>query len=315
MATATILWTTTSTGPSSHGTCAFSFQFQHQQKQKQYQRASASASVPVPSARTDGTLYYGLPTTPLRASTADVDETDNETDTDTNSNSNSNSIDILDEVDSIFDCIDTNGDGVITLEELQSHLVDRMGYSVYYTTYLFDSIDTDSNGSISKDELRFAFYNFEAVSMYLTFAMGGSSLTSNHKSKLRVQELVRNREYDPDPDARDTLLLRDLADLVFDIVDTDGSGEISKEELRDHFETIAEQLSGAKNNNKDGGEDNAPEPAPTDTQARDYVQTMFATLDADRDGGISREEVRSAFEKYDVKLLARTFGLKVYQSA
>jgi len=42
---------------------------------------------------------------------------------------------------------------------------------------------------------------------------------------------------------------------------------------------------------------------------------MFATLDADKDGGICREEVRTAFEKYDFKLLARTFGLRVYRTA
>mmetsp|Transcript_28353 Transcript_28353/g.66571 ORF Transcript_28353/g.66571 Transcript_28353/m.66571 type:complete len:311 (+) Transcript_28353:44-976(+) len=282
-----ILWTILVT-TNTLGACAFAFSFHRQ---------SATSISVARSGLPTLKLPFQVPVHVLSASTPASANTDSNT----NTNTNSNSIDILDEVDSIFDSIDTNGDGVISPDELRSHLVDRMGYSEDYTSYLFDSIDTDSNGSISKDELLFAFYNFEAVSMYLTFAVGGSSLTSNHKSK--IQALVSNSEFSSDPDARDKLLLRDLADLVFDIVDTDGSGEISRDELGAHFETVANQLASA---NK--------EEAPTDTQARDYVQTMFATLDANRDGGISRDEVRAAFAKYDIKLLARTFGLRVYQS-
>jgi len=203
-------------------------------------------------------------------------------------------IDLLDEVDSIFDCVDTNKDGKISPAELRAHLVDEMGYSTKYTDYLFESIDTDSNGSISREELGFAFYNFEALSMYMTFGIGGAEITqqSNFK-KLALKS-------DAAPEARDKLLLDDLADLIFDMIDTDKSGEITREELEAHFDVVTEKLDSGKG---------------TQEQANEYVKTMFATLDADKDGNICREEIRTAFEKYDFKLLARTFGLKVYQTA
>ena len=210
---------------------------------------------------------------------------------------------LLDEVDSIFDCVDKNGDGEITLEELQEHLVDEMGYTKKYTEYLFESIDTDSNGSISLEELRFAFYNFEALSMYMTFGMGGADMTQRPSfKKLALQSAQQYYDADSSENSSSKLLLDDLADLIFDMIDIDQSGEITRKELEVHFEGVTEKLS---KNSKDKA---------TQQQAQEYVQTMFETLDLDENGTICREEIRAAFEKYDFKLLARTFGLKVYQS-
>ena len=98
------------------------------------------------------------------------------------------------------------------------------------------------------------------------------------------------------------MVLDDLADLIFDMIDIDQSGEITRKELEVHFEGVTEKLS---KNSKDKA---------TQQQAQEYVQTMFETLDLDENGTICREEIRAAFGKYDFKLLARTFGLKVYQS-
>jgi hypothetical protein len=85
--------------------------------------------------------------------------------------SNEGEIDIFAEAEAIFDCVDANQDGVISPDELRSHLVNQMGYSSEYTNFLFDSIDMDSDGEISRQEFRFAFYNFEAVSLYMTLGV------------------------------------------------------------------------------------------------------------------------------------------------
>lgn len=196
----------------------------------------------------------------------------------------------LDEIDAIFDCVDANGDGEISPQELRAHLVDGMGYATEYADYLFDSIDTDASGSISREELGFAFYNFEALSMYMTFGIGGSDVTEKPAFEKMA---LKGRP--------DTLVLDDLADLIFDMIDTDKSGEVTREELQAHFDKVTAKMDAGRGTTKQ--------------QADEYVQTMVGVLDADKDGNICREEIRSAFAKYDFKLLAQTFGLKVYQNA
>jgi len=204
----------------------------------------------------------------------------------------SKEIDLLVEADAIFDSVDRNKDGEITAEELRAHLVDQMGYTPEYTKYLFASLDTDADGVITRDEMKFAFYNFEALSMYMTFGVGGSDITSREAFKAFALNQAEG--------GSDKLLLNDLADLIFDMIDTDNSGEITKVELREHFDNVTSKFDDEKS---------------TDMQAKDYVQTMFATFDKNNDGGIDRAEVRTAFQKYDFKLLAKTFGLRVYRTA
>ena len=201
-------------------------------------------------------------------------------------------IDLLVEADKIFNYIDKNSDGVICLEELQDHLVGEMGYSDEYTEYLFASIDTDSDGQITKEEMRFAFYNFEALSMYMTLGLGGSDIT-----KRKAFKQLARKNSSTSPEARDKLLLDDLADLIFDIIDKDSSGEISKSELKKHFDNVTSKHGVTSKGSA--------------KQSSDYVSTMFATLDVNEDGDISRKEIRAAFAKYDFKLLASTFGMRL----
>jgi len=204
----------------------------------------------------------------------------------------SKEIDLLAEADAIFDSVDANKDGEISADELRAHLVDKMGYTPEYTKYLFESLDTDSDEVITREEMKYAFYNFEALSMYMTFGVGGSDITSREAFKTFAQNHAGK--------GSDKLLLNDLADLIFNMVDTDKSGEITQEELREHFDYVTSKIDKEKS---------------SDMQAVDYVQTMFANFDKNNDGGIDREEIRTAFQKYDFKLLAKAFGLRVYRTA
>ena len=55
--------------------------------------------------------------------------------------------------DEVFDAIDANGDGAISLEELRSHLAGS-GYSSAAVQAMFDGLDTNGDRSVSRDELR-----------------------------------------------------------------------------------------------------------------------------------------------------------------
>lgn len=202
--------------------------------------------------------------------------------------SNEGEIDIFAEAEAIFDCVDANQDGVISPDELRSHLVNQMGYSSEYTNFLFDSIDMDSDGEISRQEFRFAFYNFEAVSLYMTLGVGGSELTSSDAFQKISKQM--------NSEMRDNLLLDDLADMIFDMIDTDQSGEIDTSELQDHFDSVTAKLG-------------------TNSQAIEYVKDIMTVLDANKDGVINRTEMRVGFRKYDFKFLAKTFGLRVFRQA
>eukprot|EP00586_Coscinodiscus_wailesii_P017769 CAMPEP_0172505870 /NCGR_PEP_ID=MMETSP1066-20121228/189513_1 /TAXON_ID=671091 /ORGANISM="Coscinodiscus wailesii, Strain CCMP2513" /LENGTH=277 /DNA_ID=CAMNT_0013282627 /DNA_START=68 /DNA_END=901 /DNA_ORIENTATION=- len=201
-------------------------------------------------------------------------------------------INLLKEVDAIFDSIDTDNDGIISSDELRSHLMDTMGYSIESAGYLFAALDRDINGNISRTEMMTAFSKYETVALYMTLGLGGSELTDGAFSD-RVKDICRRYEMSADPESRNKLVLDDLADLVFDIIDDDKSGEIDSKELRDHFEQAA----------KKGCEDPGKS-----------VQSIFDVLDLNLDGVISREEMREGFKKYDHKTLSEALGLRVYHT-
>jgi len=202
-------------------------------------------------------------------------------------------IDLLEEVDAIFDSIDVNKDGAISGDELRSHLVGTMGYSIESARYLFAVLDADINGNISREGMMYAFSNYEAVALYMTLGLGGSEVTDGVFSDA-LKNICKRYEMSADPDSRNKLVLNDLADLIFDVIDTDKSGEIDAQELRDHFEQVA----------KKGCKDSSVS-----------VQSIFAVLDLNSDGVVSREEMRDGFKRYDHKALSKALGLRVYRTA
>ena len=59
----------------------------------------------------------------------------------------------------MFACIDTDGDGVTTQDELITHLTSS-GYKVEAVSKIFEKLDVDGNGELSKDELRKGMVNY-----------------------------------------------------------------------------------------------------------------------------------------------------------
>merc|ERR1719409_848363 len=104
------------------------------------------------------------------------------------------------EADEVFDAIDANGDGAISLEELRSHLA-GLGYSSAAVQAMFDGLDTNGDGSVSRDELRAGFQRSSSAALRLPSKVAPSGGAVD--------------------DARG-----DLADELFDTIDSNGDGEI-----------------------------------------------------------------------------------------
>eukprot|EP00622_Pseudochattonella_farcimen_P008015 FR744159.1.p1 GENE.FR744159.1~~FR744159.1.p1 ORF type:complete len:167 (+),score=5.80 FR744159.1:37-537(+) len=72
--------------------------------------------------------------------------------------------------DEIFDLIDSNGDGAISLEELRAHL-NSLGYQPETIDSLFVELDHNSDGSISRQEMRLSFMRYDINALRLAFGV------------------------------------------------------------------------------------------------------------------------------------------------
>ena len=149
------------------------------------------------------------------------------------------------DADAVFAIIDQNGDGSISRPELMTHLT-KAGYNEKAVNMLFDKLDANADGSISREELRAGFLQYTP----LREAPGLGAYNSQFISEIHVD-----------------------ADALFAAVDVDGSGTITKEELRDHLKAFSEYSFKA-------------------------ISNIFKMLDVNKDGAIEKDELRDAFVKY-----------------
>ena len=202
------------------------------------------------------------------------------------------------EADAVFALVDQDGDGAISYAELQAHLL-GCGYAQEAVDAIWYTLDADTDGSVLCDELRAGFVRYAGIR--------GMKGMGNHRPGFVGAITV---------------------DAVFDAIDADGAGAgISNDELRWHLrgkgygdETI-DRFFETLDVNFDHGEDvRADADAIFDkidadgdgTISNDELRThfrergytdiaidkIFATLDVDLDGEISRDELCEAFVKY-----------------
>eukprot|EP00588_Corethron_pennatum_P026642 CAMPEP_0194314778 /NCGR_PEP_ID=MMETSP0171-20130528/11609_1 /TAXON_ID=218684 /ORGANISM="Corethron pennatum, Strain L29A3" /LENGTH=291 /DNA_ID=CAMNT_0039070335 /DNA_START=49 /DNA_END=924 /DNA_ORIENTATION=- len=193
------------------------------------------------------------------------------------------------EADSIFDSIDTNKDGGISNAELRSYLED-LGYLTESIRYLFTALDTNADGVISREEMRFAFSKYEATALYMAFGLGNEVTDNSYRDA--VEHIRSSADID---EKISTESRTRLADLFFNMIDTDESGRIDAEELREHFRE-------AENENSSFRE--------VGNFSSLSVESIFAALDLDLDGTITREEMREGFNQYDPKALLIALGMR-----
>ena len=104
----------------------------------------------------------------------------------------------------VFAVLDYDGDGQLTIAELSQHL-GGAGYSVAAITNLFEAVDIDNDGEISCDELCACFARF---------------------ATLRQEPGLGDFDVDFVDESNK------MADELFDQIDIDGDGQITKLELQ-----------------------------------------------------------------------------------
>ena len=149
--------------------------------------------------------------------------------------------------DAIFGIIDSDANGSISYSELQTHLIEVCGYTQDAVDAMYYALDSDMDGSITRDELRMGFVRYKNLRDAPGMGMGR-------------------------PDGDDMTSIREDAATIFDSIDTDVSGTIDDDELRNFLR-------------EKGYGDNA-------------IDSIYSTLDVDRDGQITREELSDAFVRY-----------------
>ena len=190
------------------------------------------------------------------------------------------------QVDSIFDAIDANGDGAITVVDLGAHL-GQVGYTDDTITKLFTALDTNADGAVSRAEMRESFRDYDISALRKAFGVPlgyGVPLRPASRGARQIKE-PRSVDWSSVEGAtgRTSEERAAMADAVFDTIDANGDGALTLLELREHL-----RAKGYSEASCDG---------------------VFGALDLDGDGAVSREELRVSFEKYDFTALSLALGL------
>jgi len=210
--------------------------------------------------------------------------------------------------DSIFDTIDTDQDGSITNNELQTYLKgQKFGYKNNNNTiteskirFFFATLDTNMDGLISRDEMRFAFTNYDIHALYQAFGMIGSTSTNEKEYTKAINTIRSNANLDRRRSS--SLMLEILADCIFDKIDTDHSGEIDAKELKEHFVSLTTTMNASTTSTST---------TTNITRDDDYylsAESILQALDLNLDGVISREEMRLGFNQFNPKSLSKALG-------
>jgi len=189
--------------------------------------------------------------------------------------------------DCIFDTIDTDEDGSVSNAELQEYLEEMVGvvYSPESIRLLFATLDKNADGCISREEMRFAFSNYDILALYDAFGVTakGKDIKSDKVYTKAIDKIRSDANIDP---RASPAMLNILADLMFDKIDTDGSGEIDLKELKEHYN---------EDNDSDDG-------------IAESAKSILTALDVNSDGKISREEMRAGFNQFNPKSLSKALG-------
>jgi Ca2+-binding EF-hand superfamily protein len=186
----------------------------------------------------------------------------------------------------VFQILDGDHDGTLTKNELMAGAT-KLGMTLDEASRLFDELDVNGDGELTKDESSF----FSKI--WLQYK--NREPTKKNAKKLNVNQIFDLLDGDHDGTlSRDEMvagaakldLSEEEAGKLFDAHDKDGSGVLTKEEASGWFGRFRPKKS-------DSGEGEKPKPTWTPKQ-------IFALLDGDHDGTLSRAEIVAGAAKLDL---------------
>eukprot|EP00588_Corethron_pennatum_P009589 CAMPEP_0194271384 /NCGR_PEP_ID=MMETSP0169-20130528/5172_1 /TAXON_ID=218684 /ORGANISM="Corethron pennatum, Strain L29A3" /LENGTH=247 /DNA_ID=CAMNT_0039013713 /DNA_START=14 /DNA_END=757 /DNA_ORIENTATION=- len=146
------------------------------------------------------------------------------------------------DADAIFSIIDVDGDGAISLSELNAHMT-KSGYADNVVSKIFRKLDTNKDGVVSGAEFRDGMVTFAP----LRSAPGLGNYNAEFVTEIHADADTLFRSIDEDGDGEITKIemrshlsrvtgYSDRAiDNIFGMLDADKDGTVSKEEVRDAF--------------------------------------------------------------------------------
>jgi Ca2+-binding EF-hand superfamily protein len=213
----------------------------------------------------------------------------------------------------LIDALDTNGDGVVSAEELQKGL--SASGSNADAASAIARIDTDGDGNVSKDELASAVQSgmdARKAAQAGDVAMSLISATdTDNDGALSLDEVAKALGKTDDVD-------KASLQQAFSSIDTDGDGKASKDELTKAVEThqethkahhghhghragqAAESLISAADTDGDDSlslDEIAKALDKTSNADKASLQTAFASLDTDGDGKLNQGELASVIKE------------------
>jgi len=192
-----------------------------------------------------------------------------------------------------FDKLDANGDGSISLDELEStrkNMPAGKSGSADRAQAFLKKLDTNGDGSISKDEFAAFQSNMASQVQAMMLKYQEQANASPQAESANAQDMFAKIDANGDgsiaPDELSTFLSAndpaasgDKTAQLFNSIDTNGDGKIDKSEI-DAFLAKAHGHHRGHGGDKDGDQDSA-----------DGVSQSFDVLDTNHDGVVSADEL------------------------
>ncbi|MEJ1228419.1 EF-hand domain-containing protein [Pseudomonas sp. CCNWLW56] len=204
--------------------------------------------------------------------------------------------------------------------------VSSSGYSTYtsstatssarsqqFQKELLTRLDSDGNATVDQDELSTALSQHSDDGLLVSLSKQFGDLDSDGSGDLSSEEMAALAP--PPPPPRDQAPGTELADALLSVLDADGDGKVSSDELSNGLASAGSsadstQVFSALDKDEDGTvsrDELAATLTPPPPPAQDASgETLFGQLDSDGDGTVTAAELTSALQAGDATSGAET---------